>query len=71
MHAAVWSVLPIVLDLVTEVKRKVSWWRPRPQLGCRAKAKKKKKKIRKFRIIIVHSHQIMFTVGGLSYAISL
>jgi hypothetical protein len=26
-----------VLDLVTEVKRKVSWRRPRPELGCRAK----------------------------------
>jgi hypothetical protein len=33
-------VLPTVLDLVTEVKRKVSWRRPRPELGCRAKGKK-------------------------------
>jgi hypothetical protein len=30
-------VLPTVLDLVTEVKRKVSWRRPRPEMGCRAK----------------------------------
>jgi hypothetical protein len=42
--ATSWSpvqgVLPTVLDLVTEVKRKVSWRRPRPELGCRAKGKK-------------------------------
>jgi hypothetical protein len=31
-----------VLDLATEVKRKVSWRQPRPELGCRAKGKKKK-----------------------------
>jgi hypothetical protein len=30
-----------VLDLVTEVKRKVPWRWPRPELGCRAKGKKK------------------------------
>jgi hypothetical protein len=29
-----------VLDLVTEVKRKVSCRRPRPELGCRAKGKR-------------------------------
>jgi hypothetical protein len=38
--ATSWSpvqgVLPLVLDLVTEVKRKVSWRRPRPEWGCRA-----------------------------------
>jgi hypothetical protein len=34
------GVLPTVIDLVTEVKRKVSWRRPRPELGCRAKGKK-------------------------------
>jgi hypothetical protein len=43
--ATSWSpfkgVLPTVLDLLTEVKRKVSWRRPRPELGCRAKGKKK------------------------------
>jgi hypothetical protein len=39
-HAQV--VMPTVLDLVTEVKRKVSWRRPRPKLGCRASGKKKK-----------------------------
>jgi hypothetical protein len=33
------GVLLTVLDLVTEVKRKVSWKRPRPELGCRAKEK--------------------------------
>jgi hypothetical protein len=33
------GVLPTVLDLVTVVKRKVSWRRPRPELGCRAKGK--------------------------------
>jgi hypothetical protein len=42
--ATSWSpaqgVLPTVQDLVTEVKRKVSWRRPRPELGCRAKRKK-------------------------------
>jgi hypothetical protein len=41
--ATSWSpvewVLPTFLDLVTEVKRKVSWRRPRPKLGCRAKGK--------------------------------
>jgi hypothetical protein len=41
--AMIWSpvqgVLLTVLDLVTEVKRKVSWRRPRPKLGCRAKGK--------------------------------
>jgi hypothetical protein len=35
------GVLPTVLDLVTEVKRKVSWRRPRPKLGCRATGKKR------------------------------
>jgi hypothetical protein len=43
--ATSWSpvqgVLPTVLDLVTEVKRKVSWRRPRTELGCRARGKKK------------------------------
>jgi hypothetical protein len=34
------GVLPTVLDLITEVKRKVSWKRPRPELGCRAKGRK-------------------------------
>jgi hypothetical protein len=34
--------LPTLLDLVTDVTRKVSWKRPRPELGCRAKGKKKK-----------------------------
>jgi hypothetical protein len=29
--------LSTVLDLVTEVKWKVSWRLPRPELGCRAK----------------------------------
>jgi hypothetical protein len=42
--ATSWSpvqgVLPTVLELVTEVKRKDSWRRPRPELGCRAKGKK-------------------------------
>jgi hypothetical protein len=42
--ATSWSpvqgVLQTVLDLVTEVKRKVSWRRPRAELGCRAKGKK-------------------------------
>jgi hypothetical protein len=42
--ATCWSpvqgVLPTVLDLVTEVKRKVSWRRPRPELGCRVKGEK-------------------------------
>jgi hypothetical protein len=42
--ATSWSpvqgVLPAVLDLVTEVKRKVSWRRPRPELDCRTKGKK-------------------------------
>jgi hypothetical protein len=42
--ATSWSpvqgVLPTVLYLVTEVKRKVLWRRPRPELGCRAKGKK-------------------------------
>jgi hypothetical protein len=33
------GVLPTDLDLVTEVKRKVSWRRPGPELGCRAKGK--------------------------------
>jgi hypothetical protein len=41
--ATSWSpvqgVLPTLLDLVTEVNRKVSWRRPRPELGCRAKGK--------------------------------
>jgi hypothetical protein len=41
--ATSWSpvqeVLPTVLDLITEVKRKVSWRRPRSELGCRAKGK--------------------------------
>jgi hypothetical protein len=31
------GVQPTVLDLVTEVKRKVSWRRPRSELGCRAR----------------------------------
>jgi hypothetical protein len=35
------GVLPTILDLVNEVKRKVSWRRPRPELGCRAKRKRK------------------------------
>jgi hypothetical protein len=35
-------VLPTVLDLVTEVKRKVSWRRSTHKLGCRAKGKKNK-----------------------------
>jgi hypothetical protein len=34
------GVLLTVLDLVTEVKLKVSWRRPRPELGCRVKGKK-------------------------------
>jgi hypothetical protein len=42
--ATSWSpvqgVQPIVLDVVTEVKQKVSWRRPRPELGCRAKGAK-------------------------------
>jgi hypothetical protein len=42
--ATSWSpaqgVLPPVLDLVTEGKRKVSWRRPRPKLGCTAKWEK-------------------------------
>jgi hypothetical protein len=45
--ATSWSpvqgVVPTVLQLVTEVKRKVSWRLPRPELGCRAKDKNKKK----------------------------
>jgi hypothetical protein len=39
--SSVQGVLPTVLDLVIEVKRKVSWRRPRPELGCRAKGAKK------------------------------
>jgi hypothetical protein len=43
--ATSWSpvqgVLPTVLDLVTEAKQKISWRRPRPELGCRAKRKRK------------------------------
>jgi hypothetical protein len=43
--ATSWSpvkgVLPTVLDLVTEVKRTVSWSWPRPELGCRARGKKR------------------------------
>jgi hypothetical protein len=35
-----YRTLPTVLDVVTEVKQKVSWRRPRPELGCRAKGKK-------------------------------
>jgi hypothetical protein len=35
------GVLLTLLNLVTEVKPKVSWRRPRPELGCRAKGKKK------------------------------
>jgi hypothetical protein len=35
------GVLPTVLDLVTEVKWKVSWRWPRPELGCKAKGKRK------------------------------
>jgi hypothetical protein len=31
------EVLQTVLDLVNEAKRKVSWGRPRIELGCRAK----------------------------------
>jgi hypothetical protein len=31
---------PAALDLVTKVKREVSWGRPRPESGCRAKEKK-------------------------------
>jgi hypothetical protein len=42
--ATSWSpvqgVLPTVLDLVTEVKRKVSWRRPRPELDCKPEEKK-------------------------------
>jgi hypothetical protein len=42
--ATSWSpvqgALPTVLDLVNEVKWKVSWRRPRPELGSRAKGKK-------------------------------
>jgi hypothetical protein len=42
--ATSWSpiqgVLPTVMDLVTELKRKVWWRRPRPELGFRAKGKK-------------------------------
>jgi hypothetical protein len=34
------GILPTVLDLVTEVKRKVSWRRPKPKLGCTPKRKK-------------------------------
>jgi hypothetical protein len=34
------EVLPTVLDLVTEMKRKVSWRWPRAEFGCRAKGKK-------------------------------
>jgi hypothetical protein len=34
------GVLPTVLDLVTEVKQKVSWRRPVLELVCRAKRKK-------------------------------
>jgi hypothetical protein len=30
----------LVLDLITEVKREVSWRRQRPELGCRAKGEK-------------------------------
>jgi hypothetical protein len=30
-----------LLDLVTEMKRKVPWRRPRPKMGCRATGKKK------------------------------
>jgi hypothetical protein len=41
--ATSWSpvqgVLPTVLDLATEMKGKVSWRRPRPELGSRAKGK--------------------------------
>jgi hypothetical protein len=36
-HPSKGGVLPTALDLVTEVKRKVSWRRPRPELGCAAK----------------------------------
>jgi hypothetical protein len=43
--ATSWSpvqgVLLTVLDLVNEIKRKVSWRRPRPKIGGRAKKKKK------------------------------
>jgi hypothetical protein len=34
------GVLPTVLDLVTEVKWKISWRRPRTELDCRAKGGK-------------------------------
>jgi hypothetical protein len=34
------GVLPTLLVLITEVKRKVSWRRPGPELGCRAKREK-------------------------------
>lgn len=38
-HAQV--VMPTVLDLVSEVERKVSWGQQRPELGCRSKGEKK------------------------------
>jgi hypothetical protein len=39
-RSPVQGVLQTVLDLITEVKREVSWRRPRPELGCRAKGEK-------------------------------
>jgi hypothetical protein len=35
-RSPVQGVLPIILDLVTELKQKISWRWPRPEIGCRA-----------------------------------
>jgi hypothetical protein len=52
--AASWSpvqgVLPTVLDLVTEVKRKDSWRRPRPKLGCRAKERERERVVQNCKV---------------------
>jgi hypothetical protein len=62
--ATSWSpvqgVVPTVLDLVTEVKRKFSWRRPRPELGCRAKGGKMDVIITQQRFVHLFIHQWLY-----------
>jgi hypothetical protein len=60
-------VLPTVLDLVTEMKRKVSWRRPRLELGCRAKKKKIKYVMSRTDVLTFH-HELPFIPFHHTYA---